>query len=69
MCSNKKCMQGRQEISNPSLCHSAVEKNVPAGIMKLMPNIPRFGGAFGCAGLLLTPVIQDSENKPGMEAG
>lgn len=26
MCSNKKCMQGRQEISNPSLCHSAVEK-------------------------------------------
>lgn len=65
-------MQGRQEISNPSLCHSAVEKNVgpsePAGIIKCMPKIPQFGGAFGCAGLLLTPVIQDSENKPGMEA-
>lgn len=66
-------MHGRPEISNPSLCHSAVEKNVapsePAGIIKRTPNIPQFGGAFGCAGLLLTPVIQDSENKPGMEAG
>lgn len=40
-----------------------------AGIMKRTPDIPRFGGAFGCAGLLLTPVIQDCENKPGMEAG
>lgn len=67
MCSNRKMHAG-----NPSFCHSFVEKNVlwteTAGIIKCMPDFPRFGSAFGCTGLLLTPVIQDSENNPGMEA-
>lgn len=39
------------------------------GIISCMPDISQLLGADGSAGLLLTPVIQHSENKPGMEAG
>ena len=63
----------KRGISNPSPCHSAAENNVSwaasLGIISCMPNISQLPGAYGCAGSLLTPVIQHSENKPGMEAG
>lgn len=38
-------------------------------IISCMPNISQLLGAYGCVVLLLTPVIQHSENKLGMEAG
>lgn len=66
-------MQGKHRIPNPSQCHSTAENNVSwaasFGIISCMPNISQPLGAYGCAGLPLTPVIQRSENKAGMEAG
>lgn len=66
-------MRRKQGISNASPWHSTAENNVSwadsFGIISWMPNISQPVGAYGCAGRLLTPVIQHSENKSGMEAG
>lgn len=69
----EKYMPGKQGISNPSLCHSTVENNVSwaasLSIISCMPNISQLLGAYGCTGLLLTPVIQHSEKKQTQDGG